>query len=84
MTEDRWQFILDLDEELLKGGVILSEWCTFIVRCADLAFTGDADLAAIITAMAGIETHLRAEHAGDARTRFVELIERSSLKPALN
>ena len=41
MTEDeRWAHLVALDDELLKGGVIHSEWCTFIVRDADTAFAG--------------------------------------------
>lgn len=63
MTEDeRWNHLCHLDEELLKGGIFLSEWCTLIVREADTAFVKGAHLAAILTAVAGIETHLRAEH----------------------
>jgi len=62
MTEDdRWKFIIELDEELLKGGVMLSEWCSFIVREADTTFASGSFLAAIITAMAAIETYLRSE-----------------------
>lgn len=31
-TDERWSHLVELDEELLQGGVILSEWCSFIVR----------------------------------------------------
>jgi hypothetical protein len=55
--EDRWLQLLALDEELLKGGVILSEWYSFIVREADTAFAGGAYLASILTAVSGIETY---------------------------
>ena len=70
----RWEFINGLDEDLLKGGVILSEWCAFIVREADLAFAKGADLASILTAMAGIETYLRSEYAQTKKEHFYELI----------
>ena len=30
--EDKWTYIVNLDEELLKGGVILSEWTTFLAK----------------------------------------------------
>ena len=63
--EDRWKFLTDLDDEILKGGVILSEWCSFIVRETDLAFVAGAHLATIITATAGIETYLRSEYGGE-------------------
>ena len=60
MNEDeRWDFLVQLDEELLKGGVILSEWCSFIVREADTAFAKRAHLASILVAVSGIETYLR-------------------------
>lgn len=59
--EERWNHLLELDEELLKGGVLLSEWCSLIVREADTAFVNGAYLAAILTAVAAIETHLRSE-----------------------
>ncbi len=42
--EERWAFLVALDEELLKGGVVLSEWCSFIVREADTAFANGAHL----------------------------------------
>jgi hypothetical protein len=42
--DERWSYLvaLDEDEELLKGSVILSEWCSFIVREADTAFVNGA------------------------------------------
>ena len=59
--EERWNHLVALDDEIPKGGVILSEWCSLIVREADIAFVKGANLATILTAIAGIETHLRAE-----------------------
>jgi len=46
-SDDRWDHLIALDDELLKGGVILSEWCSFIVREADTAFASGAYLASI-------------------------------------
>jgi hypothetical protein len=77
--EERWKFITDLDGELLKGGVILSEWCSFIVREADTAFVGSAHLATVVTAMAGIETYLRSEYATRRSTTLHDLVEQSPL-----
>lgn len=74
MSENRWEILNALDEELLKGGVILSEWCSCIVREADLAFVGGAHLAAVLTAVAGIETYLRSEYAVTGKERLVDLI----------
>lgn len=78
-TAERWAHLVALDEELLKGGVILSEWCSFIVREADTAFTNGAHLAAILTAVSGIETYLRSEHAVRGSERLVALINRASI-----
>lgn len=80
---DRWAQLVALDEELLKGGVILSEWCSFIVREADIAFASGANLASILTAVSGIETYLRSEHSETGRERLVELIEHASIKTEL-
>ncbi|WP_370203233.1 hypothetical protein [Alloalcanivorax venustensis] len=71
---ERWNHILSLDEELLKGGVILSEWCSFIVRESDSAFVHGANLASILTAVSGIETYLRSEYAKKERSTLFELI----------
>ena len=39
--EERWTFITALDDELLKGGVILSEWCSWPCHVGGgLAVTG--------------------------------------------
>jgi hypothetical protein len=79
MSEDRWDLLNALDDELLKGGVVLSEWCSHIVREADLAFVGRAHLAAILTALAGVETYLRSEYAVTGKERLVELISLSAI-----
>jgi hypothetical protein len=76
---EREAFLLCLDDELLQGGVILSEWCSEIVRQADLAFIGGADLAVVLTAVAGTETYLRSEYATSKRQRLAELIDESPI-----
>lgn len=77
--DDRWALLLALDEELLKGDVILSEWCILIVNEADNAFAAGSYLASILTAVSGIETYLRTEYASGSDTRLVELIDNSGL-----
>ena len=81
--QERWQLITDLDEELLKEGVILSEWSTFLVRDADTAFASGANLAAILTALAAVESHLKYEYGDRARERLVELIDKASIEEGL-
>lgn len=65
---------MSLDEELLNGGVILSEWCSFIVRESDLAFVHGANLASILAAVSGIVTYLRSEYAKKERSSLFEVI----------
>jgi len=83
MTEDeKWEYLVSLDETLLKGGVILSEWATFLIEDADMAFVAGAHLASIITSLAGVETHLRGE-GGSSEQRLVGLIDDSDLEEDL-
>lgn len=83
MTEEqKWEFLVELDETLLQGGVILSEWATFLIRDADIAFVHGAHLACIIAGLAGIETHLRGE-AGLGKYRLVDLIDQADLEDDL-
>jgi hypothetical protein len=83
MTEDdKREYLVGLDETLLQGGVILSEWATFLIKSADIAFVAGAYLASIITGLAAIETHLRGE-GGTNKCRLVDLIEQSDLEDDL-
>lgn len=79
----RSKYILELDEQLLLGGVMLSEWTTVIVRSADEAFCTGADLATILTAVAAIECHLKHEYANGKDDRLVKLIDRAAIEPDL-
>jgi hypothetical protein len=84
MTEgERWAYLVALDDKLLKGGVILPEWCVLIVRDADTAFASGAYLAVILTAVSGIEAYLRSEHSVARRERLVELINRAAIDDGL-
>ena len=66
---DPWEYILALDEELLQGGVVVSEWSACLVRDADTCFAAGAYVAAVITGMAAVEAHLRYER-GDGHSAF--------------
>lgn len=80
---NRWNFILDLDDELLKGGVILSEWCSLLVRETDITFAAGGYIATVVTAMAGIETYLRAEFGYGGKESLSSLIQQSPLPETL-
>jgi len=75
--------LVALDEELLKGAVLLSEWSTYIVQEADNAFINGTNLASILTAVAGIETHLRSEYAHLSKERLVTLINATDMNEGL-
>ena len=79
IEEDRWAHLVALDEKLLKGGIILSEWVAFIVRDADTAFAGGAYLSTILTSASGIETYLRSEYSKTGRERLIELINQAEI-----
>jgi hypothetical protein len=81
-ANDRWDYINKLEDELLLGGVIISEWSAFLVQDAEEAFCSGANLAAILVSQAAIESHLRYEYASSQvhkRLSFYELIEQSPL-----
>ena len=87
--EERERHLHDLDEELLKGSVLFSARCHFLILESDTAFIKGAPLAALLTAMSGIEAQLRFDNAepGEQLT-LAELINKSpfpeSLKRELN
>lgn len=87
MTEqDKWDYIINLDEELLKGGVILSEWTAFLVKDAETAFCSGAYLSSILASQAAIECHLRYEFSYDSKFRncsFFELINKIDIAEEL-
>lgn len=83
MTEEnKWNVLIELEEELLKRGVILSELSIFLIRSADLAFVSGAHLASLITGLAAVESHLRGE-CGMTKHRLFDLIEESDLEKDL-
>lgn len=81
--DERWTYLTQLDDELLKGGVILSEWCSFVTKEVDIAFVHEAHLAAILLAVSAVETHLRSDSVPERRAPLVELIDSSELPPDL-
>jgi hypothetical protein len=85
-SNDRQSYIIKLDDQLLVGGVMLSEWSTFLIRDADEAFCSGADLATILVSQAAIESHLRYEYVDNpasVKSGFYVLIEQSPLPPNL-
>lgn len=62
---------------------MLSEWCSFIVREADAAFATGANLAAILTSVAGIETYLRSEYSYGKRESLFSMIDTAPIADSL-
>lgn len=87
MTEkQKWEYINRLDEELMLGGVVLSEWTTFLAKDAEIAFCSGAYLSSILASQAAIESHLRYEYFSDNNTKkwsLFNLIENSQLDNTL-
>src|SRR5579862_2624534 len=85
-SAEKLQHILELDEELLVGGVVVSEFSAFLVRDVDVAYCAGAYLAAMVLSQAAIESHLRYEYADSMPSKprgFRDLIEASPLEPDL-
>jgi len=82
-NDERWQYLVALDEEVLKGGVILSEWCCFIVRETDVACASGANLASILPVVSGIETYLKSEYSVTGKERLIDLINLASIDDGL-
>ncbi len=78
---ERWEWILGLDEKILKGEFLLPAWCTTIVKEADFAYAYRAHLPAILTAVAGIETYLRSEEPLRVRKTLSQLIDDALVPP---
>jgi len=84
--EQKWNYIEELEDELLLGGSILSEWTTFQAKDAEIAFCSGAYLSSILSCQAAIESHLRFEHLNDTdlkRLSFFDLINKSYLPEKL-
>jgi hypothetical protein len=59
---EHWSHLTTLDDQYLKGWGILSQWCSSIIRDADVAFVNGAHLVPILTSVSGIGTYLRSEY----------------------
>jgi len=75
--DERWKWVNELDEEMLRGGASASEFCFELMRNADLSYASGAFVACLITAAATIETYLREEAHGDSKRGLYRLIEMS-------
>lgn len=79
MNEDeKWSYIVDLDETILVVGVTINEYVAELIKNADISFVYGAYLASIITSVAAIEGYLRSE-TNNLKQSLRDLIEKSEL-----
>jgi hypothetical protein len=84
--EEKWEYISQLDDELLLGGVTLSVWTEFLAKDSETAYCSGAYLSSILSSQAAIESHLRYDYFNSLETKgwsFFELIEKSGLDDIL-
>lgn len=76
VNDDKWNYILEIDEDLLEGGVVLSEYSAELIRNADLSFVGEAYVACLVMCAVAIETWLRQEgyekHKGEGLKSLID------------
>lgn len=76
-AQDKWDYLVSLDEELLKGGATISPKATVLIQNVDIAYCSDAPIAAIVLAVAAMECHMRAEYGADSARGFKDVIDAS-------
>lgn len=75
--DERRKYLVSLDEELLCGGVVFSEYIAELIRNADISFENGAYWSAIITSVAAIEGYFKSELNTNSK-RLVDLINESN------
>ena len=73
--EQREQYWIDLEDEILQGGAAFSEWCTYISKDVYIAFVNGANLSTIVMALACIETYLKTENFERKRQPLSKMID---------
>jgi hypothetical protein len=79
----RWDYLVALDEELLQGDVMMSEYAVELLRNADVCYVSGAFVAGIVMAAAAVETWLRGELNPGGKKTFFDLIGQCGLSPAV-
>ena len=79
VCEERWAYVVGLDDELLLGGAVTSAKTETLIQNADISYCNGAPLATIILSAAAIESHLRFDYQDDTRSGLADLIDRSIL-----
>ena len=77
LSAEREKILLNIQDDVLKGGICLQDWTTFQLENAYIAFCAGADLACILMCQAAIESYMRDDE-GLKNRSFYDLIEHCS------
>lgn len=75
--DQRENLLMQIQEEVLKGGICMQDWTTFQLENAYIAFCSNANLACILMCQAAIESYMRDDEQLSDRS-FYDLIEHCS------
>lgn len=73
----REKVLLDIQEDVLKGGICVQDWTTFQLENAFISYCAGAALSCIIMCQTAIESYIRDDELLANRS-FYELIDNSS------
>ena len=76
-TNKREQTLLDIQDDVLKGGICVQDWTTFQLENAYISYCAGANLSCIVMCQATIESFMRDDEQLSDRI-FYDLIENSS------
>ena len=76
-TNKREQILLDIQDDVLKGGICVQDWTTFQLENAYISYCAGANLSCIVMCQATIESFMRDDEQLSDRS-FYDLIENSS------
>lgn len=79
--QSKWDYLVELDEELLKGGAMIDAKATALIQNSDIAYCAGAPVAAIVLAVAAMEAHMRAEYRLENARGFKDVIDGSDFEP---
>jgi hypothetical protein len=74
---EREKYLINVQNEILKGGISVQDWTTFQLENAYISFCSGAYLACIIMCQAAIESYMHDDEGLKDRS-FYDLIEHSS------
>ena len=77
IEKEREQRLLDIQDDVLKGGICVQDWTTFQLENAYISYIAGASLACVVMCQASIESFIRDDEHLDNRS-FYDLIEASS------